>query len=209
MKEYQKIESLYKFDSEKKRFINEFYNPIVEYLAPLPWYGTEKIDGTNIRIHWDGIKFELGGRTDEAEVPKAIQQIFNEKFNDDMEVVFEQKFGKKDVYLFCEGFGGKIQGGIYSCETSLIGFDIMINDIYLDKNVAEKIFHELGMDFVPFLEFQNLEEAIEYVKEVEESIQCPGCQIEGLVCFPRQRIYDHMGNRVIVKIKKKDLKKLI
>lgn len=85
----------------------------------------------------------------------------------------------------------------------------MVNDVYLDKNIAENIFHELGMDFVPFFEFQNLEEAIEYVKEAKESVQCPGCQIEGLVCFPQQRIYDHMGNRIIVKIKKKDLKKLI
>lgn len=89
MREYQKIESLYKFNVEKKVFVKEFYNAIVEYLAPLPWYGTEKIDGTNIRIHWNGIKFELGGRTNNAEVPKAIQQIFNEKFNDDMEIVFE------------------------------------------------------------------------------------------------------------------------
>ena len=209
MREYQKIESLYRFDAEKKGFVKEFYNPIVEYLKDLHWCGTEKIDGTNIRIYWNGIKFELAGRTDNAEVPKAIQEIFNEMFNADMEVIFEQRFGKKDVYLFCEGYGGKIQKGAYSCETKLIGFDIMIDDTYLDKENSQKIFKELGIEFVPVMAFENLQQAINYVENVEESIQCKGDKIEGLVCYPIKRIYDHQGNRIIVKIKKKDLAKLI
>lgn len=209
MIEYQKIESLYKFDGEIKRFIPEFYNPIVEYLAPLEWLGTEKIDGTNIRIHWNGKSFEIGGRTDNAEIPKAVQQVFNDKFNYDMEVQFEQKFGNKDVYLFCEAYGGKIQNGAYSCETKLIGFDIMINSVYLDRNVAQSIFASLGIDYVPTMTFENLAEAIAFVKINEKSIQCPDDKMEGIVCVPKQRIYDHQGNRIIVKIKKKDLDKLI
>lgn len=209
MKEYQKIESLYKFDAERKGFTKEFFNPIVEYLKDLQWYGTEKIDGTNIRIHWDGIKFEIAGRTDNAEVPKAIQEIFNEIFNSDMEVIFEQKFGKKDVCLFCEGYGGKIQKGAYSCETKLIGFDIMVEDTYLDKETSYKMFEEIGIEFVPVMLFKNLQEAIDYVKNVEDSIQCQGDKTEGLVCYPIKRVYDHQGNRIIVKIKRKDLAKLL
>ena len=46
MKKYQKIETLYKFDNEIKRFRKEFYNPIVDYLKDCKWFGTEKIDGT-------------------------------------------------------------------------------------------------------------------------------------------------------------------
>lgn len=209
MKEYQKIETLYKFDSDVKKFRKEFYNPIVEYLKDCKWYGTEKIDGTNIRILWNGHHFEFGGRTDNAVIPKELMKVLTDKFNDDMELVFEQKFGQKEVMLFVEGYAGKIQGGIYSGSESIIGFDIMIGDIYLDKLVSFQIFKELGIDVVPLLEFNNLQEAINYVKTHNQSIIQPESKIEGLVCFPAQRIYDHMNNRIIVKIKNKDLDKLI
>ena len=57
----------------------------------------KKIDGTNIRIYWNGKRFEFGGRTDNAEIPKAIMKILETTFNYDMEIVFEQKFGNKEV----------------------------------------------------------------------------------------------------------------
>lgn len=208
MTEYQKIDNLYKFDIGTKSYIKEFYNPIVEYLKDMPWVGTEKIDGTNIRIHWDGYKFEIAGRTNKSKVPKEIQEIFKEKFNSDMEVIFEQKFGKKDVILFCEGYGGKIQNGAYDCETSLIGFDVMVNDVYLGKYEAKTIFEELGIDFVPVIIFGNLNQAIEYVLSRTQSIKHPTCALEGLVCVPIARIYDVNGKRVIVKIKGRELKKI-
>ena len=85
----------------------------------------------------------------------------------------------------------------------------MIEGTYLDKEEAKKIFNELEIEFVPVLEFKNLNEAINYVKETEDSIQQPGDKIEGLVCYPTERIYDHKGSRIIVKIKRKDLAKLI
>ena len=72
MKEYQKIESIYRFDQNVKGFVKEYYNPIVEYLENNKWIGTEKIDGTNIRIYWNGKIFEFGGRTEQAEIPKAL-----------------------------------------------------------------------------------------------------------------------------------------
>lgn len=209
MKEYQKIESLYKFDSEIKRFRREFYNPIVEYLKDCKWYGTEKIDGTNIRILWNGHGFEFGGRTDNAEIPKALMKVLNDKFDYEMEVTFEQKFGQKEVMLFVEGYAGKINGGVYSGDENIIGFDIMIGDIYLDKLVSFEIFRELGIDVVPLLGFNNLQECVDYVNTFKQSIVQPESKIEGLVCFPAQRIYDHMGNRIIVKIKNKDLAKLV
>lgn len=208
MIEYQKIDNLYEFDIGAKRYIIKFHSPIVEYLKDVPWIGTEKIDGTNIRIHWDGYEFEIAGRTSKSDVPKEIQEIFKKKFDSDMEVIFEQKFGKKDVILFCEGYGGKIQNGAYDCETSLIGFDVMVNDMYLDKFEAKSIFEELGIDFVPMTIFANLGEAIKYVQEHSQSIKHPTCALEGLVCAPAVRIYDVNGKRVIVKIKGRELKKV-
>lgn len=209
MKEYQKIETLYTFDSEIKRFRKEFYNPIVEYLKDCKWFGTEKIDGTNIRILWNGHSFEFGGRTDNAEIPKAVMKILTDNFNYDMEVLFEQKFGNKEVMLFMEAFAGKIQNGTYQGSEDIIGFDIMIGDVYLDKAVSKQIFEELGLKFVPVLEFNNLQECIDYVYHNTQSIIQPQSKIEGLVCYPAFRLYDHQGKRIIVKIKNKDLAKLI
>lgn len=207
MKEYQKIETLFKFDETKKRFVPEINNPIVKYLQNLSWLGSEKIDGTNIRIHWDGKSFEFGGRTDNAEIPKAVMEILTNKFDYEMEILFEQTFGNKDVYVFCEAYGGKIQNGAYSCDTSLIGYDIMVDNIYLDRTVTQNILKKIDIQCVPFIIFRDLNEAIEFVQEREKSLSHPQDNLEGVVCVPTQRIYDHMGNRVIVKIKKRDLLK--
>ena len=209
MKEYQKIETLYKFDNELKGYREEFYNPIVEYLKDCKWVGTEKIDGTNVRVLWNGHSFEFGGRTDKATLPKELLQILQNTFNYDMEILFEQKFGEKEVLLFMEGYAGKIQNGAYKGQESIIGFDIMIDDIYLDKNVSKRIFEELGIQFVPMTEFENLQTCIDFVKTHEQSIIQPESKMEGLVCFPALRLYDHKGNRIIVKIKGRDLTKII
>ena len=66
MKEYHKIETLYKREDSGKHklLIGEFRNETVKQCKDLQWIFTEKIDGTNIRIHWDGHKIEFNGRTD-------------------------------------------------------------------------------------------------------------------------------------------------
>lgn len=209
MKEYQKIETLYKFNNELKGYREEFYNPIVEYLKDCKWVGTEKIDGTNVRVLWNGHSFEFGGRTDKAQLPKELLELLTNTFNYDMEVLFEQKFGEKEVLLFMEGYAGKIQKGAYQGSEKIIGFDIMIGGTYLDKQVSEAIFESLGIKFVPLVKFSNLQECINFVKNHQQSIIQPESQIEGLVCFPSVRLYDHKGNRIIVKIKNKDLNKII
>ena len=97
---------------------------------------------------------------------------------------------------------------IYDCEESIIGFDIMIENIYLEKEVSKQLFNELGIIFVKQIEFNNLKDVIDYVKNNNKSLEHPNCYLEGLVVYPIKRIYDHMGNRIIIKIKRKDLAKL-
>lgn len=208
--EYQKIESLYFFDTTTQKYKKEFLNKIVEYLKDLPWIGTEKIDGANTRIVWNGFNFSILGRENKSQVPEEVKKIFNEKFieRDDMEVAFEQMFGKKQVILFVEAHGGKIQKGAYNCDTSIIGFDIMVGGKYLSKFVASEIFVKLGIDFVPIINFDNLQSAIDFVKTHENSIKYPDCKMEGLVCVPKCEIYDYSGKRIAVKIKNSMLKKL-
>lgn len=74
MTEYHKIETLFERDinGTKKLIEGAFRNDAVKYLANNDWYFTEKIDGTNIRIHWDGHRVEFAGRTDRAQIPKSL-----------------------------------------------------------------------------------------------------------------------------------------
>ena len=210
MKEYQKIETLYKFDNTTHKFKNEFYNPIINYLKDCPWIVSEKIDGTNIRVHWDGHKVEWSGRTDSSQLPKEVESLLQETFGES-EIIFEQNFGEKEVFLFMECYGGKIQGGLYGGKERLIGFDVMIGDTYLDKMVIKDIFDKFGVETVEFRVVPNLQVAIDFVKTYTAySDHCDDKknEIEGLVCVPAVRLYDHQGKRIIVKIKKKDLRKL-
>jgi len=208
MREYQKIETLYKFDGTKKKFIEELRNPIVEYLASCPWLVSEKVDGTNIRVYWDGHKVSWSGRTDNSSLPKEVEELLKEQFGES-EPLFEQLFGEKEVYLFMECYGGKVQKPNYGGKERLIGFDIMVENIYLDKTTIGAIFNQFGIRTVDFWYMNNLDDIVKFVKEY--NLPSPLCEgdsttlMEGLVCVPAVRLYDHMGHRIIIKVKKKDL----
>lgn len=211
MVEYQKIETLFRFDPPTHTYKREYYNPIVGYLADLPWICSEKFDGTNVRVHWDGHRVEWAGRTDASELPKEADALLSATFGTpEAEVTFEQTFGEKDAILFMECYGGKVQGGIYGGKERLIGFDVMVGGIYLDKSQVGPIMSEFGVEAVEFFEVPNLRKAIEIVwdwapaSHVEDGKQT---RIEGLVCVPLRRLYDHMGHRICVKIKRRDLNK--
>ena len=50
LKEYHKIETVFKRDDKTKKLNEEIYrNETVEFLKDMEWEFTEKIDGTNIR----------------------------------------------------------------------------------------------------------------------------------------------------------------
>ena len=214
MKEYQKIEQLYQFDSDRRRFTTEIKNPLVKYLAPLSWLVSEKIDGMNIRVNWDGHKVTWSGRTDKSQLPVEVEQLLSKTFGD-TEVIFEQNFGEKEVTLYMECYGGKIQGGIYGGSERLIGFDVEINGTYLDKRTIEPIFNLFKIPTVWFTEVRDLGVAITEVcnwflydtPNSYSTLATPDKKTkkEGLVCVPTERIYDHQGKRVIVKIKLRDL----
>ena len=77
MQTYNKIETVFNRDIEgtKRLILDSYRNETVEYLKDNIWQFTEKIDGTNIRIHWDGHNVEFGGRTDKAHIPNHTMCI--------------------------------------------------------------------------------------------------------------------------------------
>lgn len=208
MKEYHKIETLFERDEKSKRLIEgKFRSEEFEFLKNNIWQFTEKVDGTNIRIYWDGHKIQFGGRTDKAQIPAHLVNRLNELFGGEVnEQLFEQKFGECQVELFGEGYGVKIQnGGLYRNDVDFILFDVMINGNYQPRESVEDIANYFGIDIVPIILEGTLQEGIDYVKTNRKSIVAKnGAEIEGLVGRLKTELQSRTGKRVICKIKYRD-----
>lgn len=209
MKEYHKIETLFERDMEgsKKLIEGKFRNPVVEYLKDNQWIFTEKVDGTNIRVHWDGHTVVFGGRTDSAQIPSGLVQKLNTLFlGITNEQIFEQKFGGNPVTFYGEGFGPKIQnGGNYADEVDFVLFDICVGEIFLKRENIEDLAKAFNIKCVPIVLVGTIAEAVEYVKNKPKSVLAiRDVDSEGLVGTPKERIFDVKGERVIVKIKARD-----
>lgn len=213
MKEYHKIETLFKFSQEHKKFIyGDFYNKNVELLKDNAWLFTEKIDGTNFRIYWNGHGLKYAGRTDKAEFTKEqIAFIEKELVNEEIEQVFEQKFNEKVVTVYGELYGNSIQnGGLYTDGKGLgfKVFDIEIEDIFLKFNDMQELANELGYGSVPLAMVGTIQNAIKYCEKFDKSL-FSNAKLEGLVGKPIGDFRDRLSKRIVVKIKKRDLLKSI
>lgn len=209
MKEYHKIETVFERDEKTKKLIDgQFRNKTVEFLRNCDWEFTEKVDGTNIRVHWDGHSVEFGGRTDKAQIPKPLLERLETLFGGyENEQMFEQKFADKEVFLFGEGYGGKIQGvgNQYRKDVDFILFDVMINGYYQPRESVVDIANYFNIDVVPIILTGTIQEGIEYVKTNRKStVAKNGAELEGVVGRPKMEVFDRTGNRIIVKIKYKD-----
>ncbi len=209
MIEYNKIDTLYKRDMEgtKKLLEGEFRNPAVEFLKDNVWQFTEKVDGTNIRVYWDGHKVQFGGRTERAQIPAHLVNYLNDTFGtSEAEQVFEEKFGETEVILFGEGYGPKIQnGGNYRANVSFIMFDVLIAGNYQPRESVEDIAKAFGIDVVPIIFEGTIQEGVDFVKGHPDSTMGTA-KMEGLVGRPKVEMRDRCGKRIIVKIKWEDFK---
>ena len=212
MKKYHKIETIYKRDMEgtKKLIEGVYRNPAVEYLKDNQWIFTEKIDGTNIRVQWDGHKVYFAGRTDAAQIPSFLlnDSLVPTFIGSKNEQLFEERFGENEVTLFGEGYGAKIQkgGGLYRKDTGFIMFDVMVGDVFLERRAVEEVAEAFGVPCVPVYLTGTIEEAVAIVKTNPFSLVAEEEKhIEGLIGIPKTRLLTHMGDRVIVKIKVEDI----
>lgn len=205
MKEYHKIDTLFERDPQTKKLINgKFRNPMVEYLKDNTWIFTEKVNGTNIRIYWDGHSVQFGGRTDNANIPPLLLRKLEELFGGEINAqLFEQKFGENVVELFGEGYGEKIQnGGAYIKGVDFILFDVMINDLFLTRENVEDIASYFNIKVAPILLEGTIEDGVNYVLSHRESVVAEnGALLEGVVGRTKVETFDRRGRRSIVKIK--------
>lgn len=209
MKLYQKIETLFERDMEgnKKLIEGQYRNPTVCMCRNLMWDWTEKIDGTNIRIHWDGHSVHFGGRTENASIPAPLVNRLNELFGGETNAqIFEQKFGETEVILFGEGYGAKIQkgGGLYKPDgVDFILFDVMVGNLYIRRDGVEDIARCFGIQAVPIVLRGDIGDAVDYVKSKPMST-IGTAPMEGVVGRLPEELFDRRGNRLIVKVKVRD-----
>jgi hypothetical protein len=209
MRTYEKIDTVFNRDTTgtKQLMLNSWRDPVVEYLRNNIWLFTEKVDGTNIRIHWDGHQVEFGGRTDRAQIPDFLLEKLRSMFGTaEAEELFEQTWGEKEVFLFGEGYGPKIQsGGDYRADVSFILFDVLVGDNYQEREWVEKTAEMFGIDVVPVVLTGTIQDGIDFVMRHPESTMGTA-MMEGVVGRPAVEMRDRRGNRVIVKIKWDDFK---
>lgn len=209
MKSYHKINTLFNRDmvGTKKLIEGDYSSPTYEMLKDIPWIFTEKIDGMNVGIVWDGHKVSYIGRAENSLIPLHLLKALNQQFSgEDAEQMFEQMFGDKHVILYGEGYGAKIQnGGHYRRDAGFMLFDIYFEeaDIYAQRSVVEEIAKALNLDIVPIVLNGTLEEGVSFVKSKPVS-NFSERTMEGVVGRPLRELKDAQGKRIIVKIKVRD-----
>lgn len=209
MIEYHKIQSVYLRDpaNRHKTFLEGQWSlPEFGYLANNDWHWTEKVDGTNVRVHWNGEKVTFGGRTADAQMPLYLLHRLEELFP---MVKFHAHFPAieyQDVMLYGEGYGAKIQkgGGNYKPDgVDFVLFDVQIGGVYLERQNVEDISTKLGLRSVPILGHGSLLDAISMTRAGFDSTWGP-FKAEGLVMRPAVELVTRRGHRIITKVKHKD-----
>ena len=215
MREYHKIPGVFLRDTggTKKLIDGRYRTSELEALKDIVWVFTEKVDGTNIRVHWDGHRVEIAGRTDRAIIPDELRTKLEELFlTKETEELFEQTFGEKDVILFGEGYGRKIQkaGSHYIKDgVSFILFDVLIGDNYQTRDWVSLTAQLFGVDEVPVILFGTLKDGVDYMKRHPMSVIAPDYPMEGLVGKPWVELRDRRGERIITKIKWDDMQEVL
>lgn len=207
MKEYHKIRTVYKRDPATKHktlIEGDFSLPEFEFLRSNEWIFTEKVDGTNVRVIFDGETITFGGKTDRAQIPRLLMDRLNEKFLPKLDV-FKEIFNGNPVCLYGEGYGAKVQagGGKYRQDPDFVLFDVKIDEWCLQRHDVEDIAEKLGIDTVPIIGTGTLQEMVEMAKSGFKS-RWGDFTAEGIVAKPAVELKSRNGERIITKIKYKD-----
>lgn len=220
MIEYPKIETLYNRDPENMKRVIEGDLRLPEFELVKHWHITEKVDGTNVRIIFQGDtedgpgSVRIGGRTDDAQMPLFLHDTLTELFPyQKLAALFD--YGTKAV-LFGEGYGPKIEKGAdYAPRAQFILFDVAVivepdaRVWWLNWLDVADVADKLDIPVVPVLaDSATLEEALDLVRD-QSVLALLGTgaqrQQEGIVARTSPQLFDRRGHRIMWKLKGRDL----
>lgn len=210
MSQYHKINAPWKRDKKTGAFLSEWSRLEFGLLADIAWNWSEKLDGTNIRIIFEGgVAFRICGRTDNAQLRTDLLDAIGRLLP--AEKLAEQF--EHGAVLYGEGIGPKIQkgGGLLSPSgPTFVLFDVRIGETWLTRESVDEIANELDLLWAPEHGTGSLWDAADYVKrgfntELPGAVQ--GTPAEGLVLRPHCELLDRRAHRIITKLKTKDFEK--
>lgn len=216
-KMYDKIPSPYIRSTDpgpdrNKLIVGKWVSEEIACLKDVPWHWTLKMDGTNIRVNWDGHRVSFGGRTENAAIDSRLVNNLNDMFPEE---IMENVFGGDPFTLFGEGYGSKINnGGNYRKDPSFILFDVysygVEHSLYLKPDSVTDIANKLGLESVPFVGWMTPQEAIGLVRsgefvtpEIKERYPDVVTH-EGIVGKPLGGLLNRKGEKIAMKVKTKD-----
>jgi len=211
MDQYHKIDTVYKRTPDGKLLLGEWSRPEFEYLKDCRWVGTEKVDGTNIRVIWRrGQSVEFKGKTDRAQmyVPlfAELQRLFPLDLLD--RAIEESK--ADSLTLYGEGYGARVQkgsGNYIPDGVSFVLFDVRAGDFWLGRDAVQDVAGSLGVPIVPEMFRGTLTNGINCVSEGITSTW-GDFEAEGMVFRPATELQDRAGRRIIAKSKTKDFNRI-
>lgn len=208
MKKYPSIDEVYTITSVPnvgKRYSLTIPDPVVKSLMYIPWYCTEKIDGTNIRISWDGnrsVEF-IGRKNKDGNLPEdhtGVPDLLREKF--DIDKYMSQEYPGKAMDLYVEAFGPKLSktGDWYGDYPRLALLDVRINGIWLEPDNVADVAYTLNLEMPPEIPVGSLNQAIEIVENGMVS-RFDDFPAEGIVAKAMHGLLNRKGERIVTKIK--------
>lgn len=206
MNQYHKIQTVFLRDPETKfktLLDGQYATPEFAFLADNRWVFTEKVDGTNIRVMFDGSVITFGGKTDNAQIPAFLVTRLQERFLS-QRPMFESKFAD-GVCLYGEGYGARIQKGgeNYRPDSDFVLFDVKVGDCWLQRKDVEDVAGAFGLDLVPIIGDGTLGDLVARVRAGFNSTW-EQFAAEGIVARPLTELKDRAGHRIITKLKHRD-----
>lgn len=205
---YPKIETYFERDSETFKVTETIRCP--EFALVDRWLVTEKIDGTNVRVLWDGERVSFGGRSNNAQMPTFLLSHLQDTFTAEK---MSETFPDADrVVLFGEGFGPKIQksGGNYGDSVNFRLFDVRVGNWWLNwfDGVAD-VAGKLGIEPAPTLGVDlSFGESLAWVEAPSSVAALQGGNTafvqEGIVARTEPLLFTRRGERVMWKLKGRD-----
>jgi len=172
-------------------------------------YAMEKIHGTSAHISWNvkeqKVKFFAGGEGYEKFVALFDQEFLQSKCS--------ELFRISNAIIYGEAYGGKQQGmkATYGENLKFIGFDVLINDIWLNVPNAEGVCKSLNIEFVDYAKVSTDIGSL-HAERDKQSSQAIRNGIgedrmrEGVVLRPLMEFTMNNGDRVIAKHKRDEFK---
>lgn len=225
--EYRKIETLFNRNPDNMRHVVLGELRDAAFGLVDRWLVTEKIHGVNARVIYENGVVRIGGKTDDASMPMFLHDVLVEKFSvTSLSSVWPSlaEVGGPAIHprvvLYGEGYGPKIQkgGGNYRSDPGFRIFDVAVwgDDghggewwWWLNWSNVEDVAAKLGVDTVPVLaDAATTDEAIALVRQPSVVASVEGSanvEHEGIVCRTDPLLFTRRGERLIWKLKGRDL----